>query len=171
MVHWLISQGIIHSQKELGEICGINGKSYLSQLVNGRSFKREFINKFSSIDDRINVDWLLTGEGEMLKDSSTNVGEVSGDDNTIGMAVTQTIGENSGQNAGRDINNYGERQFMAELEAQRLLATRQLEVYAASIDKKDEQIRIAQSQIEALIEQNQEQFNRLSSIIENLMKN
>lgn len=37
MVHWLISQGIIHSQKELGEICGINGKSYLSQLVNGRS--------------------------------------------------------------------------------------------------------------------------------------
>lgn len=106
----------------------------------------------------------------MLKDSSMTVGEVSGNDNTIGMTVTQTISENSGQNAGRDINNYGERQFMAELEAQRLLAARQLEVYAASLDKKDEQIRTAQSQIDTLIKQNQEQFNRFMSLLEAMQK-
>ena len=106
----------------------------------------------------------------MLKDSSMTVGEVSGNDNTIGMTVTPTISENSGQNAGRDINNYGERQFMAELEAQRLLAARQLEVYAASLDKKDEQIRTAQSQIDTLIKQNQEQFNRFMSLLEAMQK-
>ncbi|WP_300939741.1 hypothetical protein [Bacteroides acidifaciens] len=171
MVNWLISQGIINTQQELGEICGIHNKSRLSQLVNGHSYSREFINKFSEIDDRINVDWLLTGEGEMLKDSSPNIGEVSGNDNTIGMSVTQTIENNNGQNAGRDINNYGEQQLMAELKAQRLLAARQLEVYAASLDNKDEQIRTAHSQIETLIKQNQEQFNRLMSLLEMSRKN
>ena len=37
----------------------------------------------------LNTGWLITGEGEMLKDSSMTVGEVSGNDNTIGMTVTQ----------------------------------------------------------------------------------
>ena len=114
----------------------------------------------------LNTGWLMTGEGEMLKDSSTNVGEVSGNDNTIGMAVTQTIGENSGQNAGRDINNYAQNQLMAELEAQRRLAEKQLETFSCCIDRKDEQIRNAQSQIEALIKQNMELFNRFISLIE-----
>lgn len=66
-VNWLISQGVVHSQQAIGELCGVSNKSYLSQLVNGRVFNREFINKFSKIDDRLNEDWLLTGEGEMLK--------------------------------------------------------------------------------------------------------
>lgn len=118
----------------------------------------------------ISAAWLLTGEGEMLKDSSTTVGEISGSGNTVGMTVTQTIGENSGQNAGRDINNppcpYGERHFMAELEAQRKLAERQLEVYSSSLSQRDEQIRTAQTQIDTLIKQNQEQFNRFMSLLE-----
>ncbi len=66
-VNWLISQGVIQSQQELGELCGVPNKSYLSQLVNGRAFNREFINKFTALDDRLNESWLLTGEGEMLK--------------------------------------------------------------------------------------------------------
>lgn len=122
----------------------------------------------------ISAAWLLTGEGNMLKESATNVGEISGSGNTVGMTVCQTIGENSGQNAGRDINNppcpYGEQHFMAELEAQRKHAEHQLEVYAASLDKKDEQIRIAQSQIDTLIKQNQEQFNRFMSLLEMMQK-
>lgn len=116
----------------------------------------------------------MTGEGEMLKDSSTNVSEISGSGNTVGMTVTQTIGENSGQNAGRDINNppcpYGEKHLMAELEAQRKLAERQLEVYSTSLSQRDEQIRTAQTQIDTLIKQNQEQFNRLMSLLEMMQK-
>lgn len=122
----------------------------------------------------LNRVWLLSGEGEMLKESATNVGEISGSGNTVGMTVTQTIGENNGQNAGRDINNppcpYGEQHFMAELEAQRKLAERQLEVYSTSLSQRDEQIRTAQSQIDTLIKQNQEQFNRFMSLLEMMQK-
>lgn len=95
----------------------------------------------------------------MLKESVTNVGEVSGNGNMIGTTTNQTIGENCGQNAGRDINNYGEKEFMAEIISQRQHAARQLEVYAASLEKRDDQI-------DRLIQQNKEQFDRLTSLIE-----
>ena len=148
--HLNIGQGKFEAQ------CGL-ANGYVNNIR--RSVTPDKLQQIARQYPELNTGWLMTGEGEMLKDSSMTVGEVSGNDNTIGMTVTQTISENSGQNAGRDINNYGERQFMAELEAQRLLAARQLEVYAASLDKKDEQIRTAQSQIDTLIKQNQEQFN------------
>lgn len=152
MVNWLISQGIVHSQQELGAICGITNKSYLSQLVNGHSFNREFINKFSEIDSRVNIDWLLTGEGEMLKSEAIN------------------IGDNSGQNAGRDINNppcpNATLNMLNELKELRHLAEQQLQVYASSLDKKDEQIRAAHQHIDTLIRQNQEQFSRFMSLLE-----
>jgi flagellar capping protein FliD len=38
------------------------------------------------------------------------------------------------------------------------------------LDKKDEQIRTAQSQIDTLIKQNQEQFNRFMSLLEAMQK-
>ena len=66
-INWLISQGIISSQKELGEYLGITNKSYLSQLVNSDSPNREFVNKFIAIAPMISSSWLLMGEGEMLK--------------------------------------------------------------------------------------------------------
>lgn len=71
LVNWLISQGTIASQQDLGEKFGVTNKSYLSQLVNGRAFSQDFINKLSALDERINEEWLLTGEGEMLKTQYT----------------------------------------------------------------------------------------------------
>ncbi len=71
-VNWLISQGVIASQQDLGAKFGIMNKSYLSQLVNGRASNQDFINKFSELDSRINLDWLLTGEGEMLNESQNS---------------------------------------------------------------------------------------------------
>ena len=150
--------------KDFERVCGLSNGTATRLRETSR---QSTFNRIANNCD-LNIDWLLTGEGEMLKDSSTNVGEVSGDGNIVGMTVTQTIGENSGQNAGRDINNYGERQFLAALEAQRALAQKQLEVYEASLDRKDEQLRAAQSQIDTLIHQNQEQFNRLLALIETL---
>lgn len=173
MVNWLISQGIVHSQQELGAICGITNKSYLSQLVNGHSFNREFINKFSEIDSRVNIDWLLTGEGEMLKSEAINIGttgNINGNNNSGCVTVTQTIGDNSGQNAGRDINNppcpNATLNMLNELKELRHLAEQQLQVYASSLDKKDEQIRAAHQHIDTLIRQNQEQFSRFMSLLE-----
>lgn len=151
--------------------CGL-ANGYVNNIR--RSITPEKLQQITRQYPELNAGWLMTGEGEMLKESATNVGEISGSGNTVGMTVTQTIGENNGQNAGRDIHNppcpYGEQHFMAELEAQRKLAERQLEVYSTSLSQKDEQIRTAQSQIDTLIKQNQEQFNRFMSLLEMIQK-
>lgn len=151
--------------------CGL-ANGYVNNIR--RSITPEKLQQIARQYPELNAGWLMTGEGEMLKESTTNVGEISGSGNTVGMTVTQTIGENSGQNAGRDINNppcpYGEQHFMAELEAQRKLAERQLEVYSTSLSQRDEQIRTAQTQIDTLIKQNQEQFNRFMSLLEMMQK-
>ena len=54
----------------------------------------------------LNRVWLMTGEGEMIKETvNITTGEVSGNGNSIGSPITQNIGEVSGQNAGRDMHN------------------------------------------------------------------
>lgn len=151
--------------------CGL-ANGYVNNIR--RSITPEKLQQIVRQYPELNSGWLMTGEGQMLKESTTNVGEISGSGNTVGMTVSQTIKRNSGQNAGRDIHNppcpYGDKHFMAELEAQRKLAERQLEVYSASLSQKDEQIRTAQSQIDTLIKQNQEQFNRFMALLE-MMQN
>lgn len=83
LVNWLISQGVFSSQQELGEKFGITSKSYLSQLVNGKAYSQDFINKLSDFDPRINRKWLESGVGEMINpgyaanQSSTGVNESS----------------------------------------------------------------------------------------------
>lgn len=121
----------------------------------------------------ISAAWLLTGEGEMLKSEAINTGTVgnnNGNNNSGCVNVTQTIGDNSGQNAGRDINNppcpNAGLNMLNELKELRHLAEQQLQVYASSLDKKDEQIRAAHQHIDTLIRQNQEQFSRFMSLLE-----
>lgn len=159
--HLNIGQGKFESR------CGL-ANGYVNNIR--RSITPEKLQQITRQYPELNSGWLMTGEGEMLKESAINVGEISGDGNTVGMTVNQSIGENSGQNAGRDILNppcpYGDKHFLTEIEAQRKLAERQLEVYSASLSQRDEQIRTAQSQIETLIKQNQEQFNRFMSLLE-----
>lgn len=159
-------QGIKRSVFE--RLCGLSN-SYTRNLKVSPSMDK--IEDILNAYPELNRVWLLSGEGEMLKESAMNVGEISGSGNTVGMTVTQTIGENNGQNAGRDIHNppchYSEKLIMAEIESQRKLTEKQFEFYAASLEKKDNQIRTAQSQIDALIKQNKEQFDRLVSLLAN----
>lgn len=149
--------------------CGLSN-GYLRQLRNSPTVdKMEMI---LSAFPEINREWLVSGEGDMLiRDTfNTTTGEVSGSGNMIGSPINQIIGENTGQSAGRDIHNYAEKRLLSELEAQRQLTEKQLEVYASSLEKKDEQIRTAQYQIDTLIKQNQEQFNRFMSLLETMQK-
>lgn len=113
LINWLISQGIISSQQELGEKFGITSKSYLSQLVNGRAYSEEFINKLSEFDERINREWLETGEGNMIISEGggqTFHGGISGGDNkfsgrdmtinppcTLGFDIDKVFNEISAQ--------------------------------------------------------------------------
>ena len=71
-INWLLSQGKFSSQKEIGLLLGIENKSYLSQLVNSEVPNEDFVNKFISIASEISKNWLMTGEGNMLNDSSTD---------------------------------------------------------------------------------------------------
>lgn len=113
LINWLISQGIISSQQELGEKFGITSKSYLSQLVNGRAYSEEFINKLSEFDERINREWLETGEGSMIiseGSSQTFHGDINGGNNkfsgrdmtinppcTLGLDIDKVFNEISAQ--------------------------------------------------------------------------
>lgn len=150
------------NQSAFARFVGFQTPQAVRSLINGTTKTLStasamlLLHAFPEIDEN----WLRTGEGEMLRKAPANGG------------VVQTIRENSGQNAGRDIHNppclYGEKHFMAELEAQRRFAEHQFEVYSDSLNKKDEQLRTAQTQIDTLIRQNQEQFNRLLALIETL---
>lgn len=67
VISWLISEGYAKNQEGIGNLIGITSKSYLSQLVNCKADNKQFINKLSELDRRINVDWILNGKDEMLK--------------------------------------------------------------------------------------------------------
>lgn len=143
LINWLISQGIISSQQELGEKFGITSKSYLSQLVNGRAYSEEFINKLSEFDGRINREWLETGEGSMIISeggSQTFHGDINGGNNKF---------------SGRDMTvnppctlGYDMERVFQEISAQRKLT----------------------EEAQAQTRKAQEQMDRLITIIENFNK-
>lgn len=130
---------------------------------NEKSKNRTF-NAMCSAFPELNKEWLLTGEGEMIR-KDTTIGDVSGNDNMIDSPVTQSIGEVSGQNAGRDINNSsvcaGE-PWLKELEAQRKLTEK-----AQSIaETAQTQLSIALAQITDLMNQNKEQFSYFMTLFQ-----
>lgn len=156
IVHWLISQGIISSQQELGEKLGISNKSYLSQLVNGRAFSPDFINKLSKLSEDINKEWLETGEGSML---------ISQDNHGGGQHFHGPITGDNPQFAGHDFNNNPPCNFGIEVE--RVIAA--MTAQADLTKEAHELTRRAQAQVDraqAQVDVAQQQVNRLLSIIE-----
>lgn len=150
--------------------CGL-ANGYVNNIR--RSITPEKLQQIARQYPELNAGWLMTGEGEMLKSEAINIGttgNINGNNNSGCVTVTQTIGDNSGQNAGRDINNppcpNATLNMLNELKELRHLAEQQLQVYASSLDKKDEQIRAAHQHIDTLIRQNQEQFSRFMSLLE-----
>lgn len=83
----LRSKGIVHTQKDVCEMMGVS-KENISRAFNGneRYLTPSFIQRFNSVFGHIfNEEYLLTGEGEMLRDS--NVSIVPGD--TTGELYTE----------------------------------------------------------------------------------
>ena len=66
-ISYLITKGKALNQEDLGRKIGINSKSYLSQLINCKANSIILINKLSEFEPDLNADWLLTGEGSMLR--------------------------------------------------------------------------------------------------------
>lgn len=68
IIRHLIGRGIAPNQKGIGELLGYKNESSFSQVVNGKvPTPSNLFKKLKNLDDRINEDWIKTGEGEMLK--------------------------------------------------------------------------------------------------------
>jgi transcriptional regulator with XRE-family HTH domain len=66
-IKFLKQNDFIEKQQDLVDKLGYN-KTYLSGLLNGKiELSSKFIESFCSCFSAINRDWLLTGNGEMLK--------------------------------------------------------------------------------------------------------
>jgi hypothetical protein len=103
VIDWLIFQGKIKSQKELARELGYT-ESSMSQIINGKvPLSERFVKKLSMMGDNINENWMLTGEGDMLKGINVQkMGDVS--INNSGNGVGQ-IGQNNGGNITITTNN------------------------------------------------------------------
>ena len=67
VVGWLIYNRVAKSQKGIAQLMGYN-HCVLSQVLNGKaSVTEKFVRTLSGIDERINAEWVLTGEGEMIR--------------------------------------------------------------------------------------------------------
>lgn len=157
IVHWLISQGIISSQQDLGEKLGISNKSYLSQLVNGRATSPDFINRLSKLSAQINSEWLETGEGAMLIGSQDNHGG--------GQHFHGPITGPNPQFAGHDFTNNPPCSFGAEIDKIIAAMTAQADLTKEAHEltrRAQDQVDRAQAQVDVA----QQQMNRLLSIIE-----
>lgn len=81
-VNFLISEGILRNKSHLGELIGINSTGNLSQILNekyDRLLTEVQESTFLSRFPEISPIWYYTGEGDMLRASSSEEVEVSRD--------------------------------------------------------------------------------------------
>lgn len=72
LIHHLIKTGAIKNQKDLGEKMGYSNESSFSQVINEKVAEpKDFIPKLKNIMPELNDQWLIKGEGEMLKVPAT----------------------------------------------------------------------------------------------------
>ena len=71
VIAWLVFSKKIGNNKDLAQKMGYTESSF-SQIINGKvPLSSRFIKRLSIIDESINLNWLLTGEGAMLREEST----------------------------------------------------------------------------------------------------
>ena len=61
------------SENEFAKAIGMNQKTLNQQLKGDRSLSLDTILKIISSFDHINIEWLMTGKGDMLKDANTDI--------------------------------------------------------------------------------------------------
>jgi plasmid maintenance system antidote protein VapI len=82
-ISYLTLNGMAGSQRELSKVLGYN-ESCFSQMLNGKKpLSKKFVEKLTSEYEVLNKDWLLSGEGEMIKGK---VSQSAKGDNTINVS-------------------------------------------------------------------------------------
>lgn len=85
-IKWLIGSGIAKTQEGIGLLMGYSNKSAFSQVVNNPDKRPEdFVARLCNLNNALNKNWLLTGEGSMLKNTDQPVSQ-GGEDSTLSNA-------------------------------------------------------------------------------------
>ena len=85
-IKWLIGSGIAKTQEGIGLLMGYSNKSAFSQVVNNTDKRPEdFVVRLCNLNNTLNKNWLLTGEGLMLKNTDQPVSQ-GGEDATLSEA-------------------------------------------------------------------------------------
>ena len=110
-IQTLKEQRKIHSASDFARIIGVD-KGDLSRMVNGKQpITQRFVGIISTHFPEINEDWLLTGEGEMLKNTSAVA-----ENHSVSIAGTEIKENKINVNADETIAS-----LIAEVAAQRRL--------------------------------------------------
>ena len=129
IVDWVIYERIVKYRRELAEILGYT-ESSLSQILNGKvPLSDKFIKKLSSIDSRINEEWITSESGNMLR---SNV-------NYSGVQI-------NGNNTNSPIDN---RHYYSDSPD---VLRAQIELLDERIKEKDAQIKEKDAQIKQLLD-------------------
>ena len=128
LVRHLILTGKISSQKDLGEKLGYTNESSFSQVINNKvPFPKKTVKNIKTLFPEINTNWLITGEGEMLKDCQNY--------NNNGVLI-------NGSNTNSPINNKHYYSDALQTQNEQLLER---------VKEKDEQIKEKDAQIKSLL--------------------
>ena len=67
VIKHLVGIGIAPNQKGIGFVLGYKTESGFSQVVNGKvPMPDDFIKRLSSLDENLNQNWIISGNGEMV---------------------------------------------------------------------------------------------------------
>lgn len=128
LIRYLINSGVAKNQREIGALLGYKNESAFSQVINEKvGYPKNFIPKMRELCPDLNRDWLLYGEGEMLKSPKSASVSVVGNDNAVNNSNCQISHGNTANGAldSLQAENTALRKEIAELRSALLDLTRQ----------------------------------------------
>ena len=150
IVDWLIFEKVVKSRRELAEVLGYT-ESSMSQILNGKvTLSERFIKKLSTIDDRINEDWIRHESGNMLKTTQVITNE-------SGVLI-------NGDNTNSPIDN---RHYYSDSPD---VLRAQIEILDERIKEKDAQIKEKDAQIKEKDAQIKEKDAQIKSLLDIISK-
>lgn len=166
LVRYLISIGVAASQQELGTKVGYNNASAFSQVINGKAVEpKNFMNKLKELSPNLNLEWLETGEGNMLIEENVNSQENTQENAGSGQQFNGPITGGNPQFAGNNLTNNPPCTFGVEIDKIVSAMTAQ-----ADLTKEAHEItRRAQDQVDraqAQVDKAQSQIDRLLTMLE-----
>ncbi len=82
IISWMIFERKFSTRRDLADLIGYK-ESYLSQMLNGKvPLSERFLSMLAAIDNRVNLEWIKTGIGDILIDPVNVSGVLINGDNT-----------------------------------------------------------------------------------------